>query len=347
MSAAAAADGPVGRDVRRASRALLADKARSFRWATALLPPEAADDVALVYAFCRVVDDTVDEAPEPERAARELDAVADVLAQGASGAEPESVAAVARVTSVETGAADTCRAFATLAAERALPLAAAEDLVAAVRTDLAPCVVVADDRELLRYCYGVAGTVGLLMATLLGARSAEARRHAIDLGIAMQLTNVCRDVLEDARRGRVYLPASRLARHGVTPAEVLALGAPAHPDGEARARVRRGVSLVVRELLALAERYYASGDAGLRYLPARARLVVLVASRIYRAIGLRLLGRGADPTSGRTVVPAAFKLCWLAVALVLWISAPLHRARRRRHDPTLHRELDGLAGAGS
>ncbi|MCC6526924.1 MAG: phytoene/squalene synthase family protein [Polyangiaceae bacterium] len=340
MSAGAAAAEPVGQDVRRASRALLADKARSFRWATALLPPEAADDVALVYAFCRVVDDTVDEAPEPERAARELDAVADVLARGASGAEPGAAAGV------EPGAAETCRAFVTLAAERALPLAAAGDLVAAVRTDLAPRVVVASDRELLRYCYGVAGTVGLLMATLLGARSAEARRHAIDLGMAMQLTNVCRDVLEDARRGRVYLPASRLARHGVTPADVLALGAPGHPGGEARAHVRRGVAAVVRELLAQAERYYASGDAGLGYLPARARLVVLVASRVYRAIGLRLLGRGADPTRGRTVVPAAIKLCWLAVALVVWISSPLGRARPGRHDPTLHRELEGLAGAG-
>ena len=145
----------------------------------------------------------------------------------------------------------------------------------------------------------------------------------------MQLTNICRDVREDAAMGRVYLPASRLRAVGVD------------PDDLVRGRAdREAVARVVVDLLELAERYYASADAGMRYIPARPRLAILVASRVYRAIGRRLLHRhAADALHGRTVVPAGSKLVLVVAAVLTWMVIPFGRGRfvaphpSRLHDP--------------
>src|SRR5690606_19949777 len=109
----------------------------------------------------------------------------------------------------------------------------------------------------------------------LGVTDPAARAPAIALGVGMQLTNICRDVREDATRGRVYLPAARLEAHGVSPRSLLDEGGYAQP----------GVYAVVEELLALAESYYAEAERGMGYLPPRGRLAVYVAARLYRAIG--------------------------------------------------------------
>jgi phytoene synthase len=202
------------------------------------------------------------------------------------------------------------------------------ELVAGVASDLGE-VRVADDAALVRYGYRVAGTVGLMMVGVLGVRAAEALPHAVDLGVAMQLTNICRDVREDAERGRVYLPASRLRALGVAPTPEGVLGA--------RDAVRR----VVTDLLALADRYYASAEDGMRHIPWRARLAILVASSVYRAIGVRLLSRGADALAGRTVVPFGGKL-WAAVGAVLRL--PWASLRRSPHAEALHGALVGLPG---
>src|SRR5690606_4571262 len=159
---------------------------------------------------------------------------------------------------------------------------------------------------------------------------ARALAHAVDLGIAMQLTNICRDVAEDASRGRVYLPRCRLEAAGTSPEEIVSgRAAPAK------------VAAVVRDLLDLADAYYESADAGMRFIPDRARLAILVASRIYRAIGWRLRRRGGDALAGRTVVPAHEKAAWVFVAFAAWLATVLSRARRE-HRSELHRPLDGL-----
>lgn len=291
------------------SRKVLSRHARSFRWAATFLPPERHDDAAVLYAFCRTVDDAVDEAPSAD-AAR---AAVTELERQLHDPRP-SHALIAEL----------CR----MARQRQVPLRAAEQLIEGVAGDLDD-VRVEDDAELIRYCYHAAGTVGLMMCGVLGVEDRQARAHAIDLGIAMQLTNICRDVREDAAMGRVYLPASRLRAVGVTHQDLLRGRAP-----------RDAVARVVRDLLALAERYYASADAGMRYIPARPRLAILVASRIYRAIGRRLLRRhGGDALHGRTIVPAWAKLAWVVSAVVTWMLVPLGRGRfaaphaRRLHDP--------------
>ena len=271
------------------SRAVMARHARSFQLAARFLPPQVADEAALVYAFCRLVDDTADEAPSLAQAREGLAALSDEM----DGTAPPSAAV---------------HAYQTIAARRGIPPRVAQDLIAGVSSDLG-AVRVADDPQLIVYCYQVAGTVGLMMCGVLGVTAQAAWPHALSLGIAMQLTNICRDVLEDAGRDRVYLPLRRLAAAGVSAEQLL--------DGTAD---RAQVAAVVRDLLALADDHYAYAEAGMHFIPWRARLAILIASRVYRGIGVRLLRRhGGDPLHGRTTTSALEKLGWVLHGLASFL----------------------------
>ena len=267
-------------------RAVLSKRARTFRLAALALPADARDDAAVLYAFCRAADDAADDAADPEVGRRDLDD----LERGLEGSGPAVATAVAR-----------------LHRERGVSLDAARELIAGVRSDIG-VVRIADDAALLSYAYLVAGTVGVMMCPLLGVHDPAAQRYAADLGRAMQITNICRDVAEDAARGRVYLPAARLEAAGLSTASIL--------DGSAD---RSALRAVLTALLARADLLYASGDRGFSFLPARARLAVILASRLYRAIGLELLRGGGDPFRGRAFVPAWRKLLWSLAAFAVWL----------------------------
>lgn len=290
--------------------AVLAAGSRSFHFASLFLPADRRADAALLYALCRHVDDLADEAADTAQARA---ALARLEAELSGVLRPRPLVAAVHE----------------LARRRELDLAHALELVEGVRGDLVE-VRVADDAELLRYGYRVAGTVGLMMSAVLGVRDPRARAFAVDLGVAMQLTNICRDVAEDARLGRVYLPATRL--HG--------LGVQSAP--EAVLRSPDAVRRVVHDLLAMADRYYRSAEEGMHYIPWRARLAILVAARVYRQIGVRLTRAGGDPLVGRTVVPWWEKGLAALGALADW---PRVARRRVAHRPQLHRALRGLPGS--
>lgn len=304
-------------------RSVLAAGSKSFSFASRFLPADRRDDAAVVYTFCRSVDDIADESSDPVQAGRELQAVRDELAG-------------------HVAARSWVDAFVEVARRRSIDLRAAHHLIDGAESDLAG-VRLADDGALIRYCYQVAGTVGLMMCGVLGVTDPEATPFAVDLGIAMQLTNILRDVREDALRGRVYLPEARLREHGLQPEDLLqGAGRPeSHPSVAARLRP------MVLELLELADRYYDSSVDGLRYIPARPRWAILVASRVYRQIGRRLARvHHADPLHGRTVVPGIEKLGAAAVALALGSSPRVLGWRTPRpRDRALHRGLGGLPGA--
>jgi phytoene synthase len=298
------------------SRAVLSTHARSFRWASKFLPAAARDDAAVVYAFCRLVDDVADESPDPERALAELHRLEKEVA-GEAPSRP------------------LVSAFLEVASRRGIDVRSAMELIAGVRSDL-DVVIVQTDAELLRYCYRVAGTVGLMMCPILGVTAGAAHPHAIDLGVAMQLTNICRDVLEDSGRGRVYLPADRLRAVGVEPSQIL--------DGTAD---RAAVASVVRDILRLAESYYLSADHGMQFIPAKSRLAIVVASRLYRAIGIKLWRkRNGDALQGRTWITWAGKLSLVGVSLGHFVRPTiLGLVGPSGHDRRLHRALRGLPGA--
>ena len=258
-----------------AADALLAQRGHSFHWARRLLSAVHAERATRLYGFCRRIDDLADECPSPAEGREALAIVRGALQTGQSN-DPTTL--------------DMLQLMRGCGIDPAVPL----ELIQGVEGDLGE-VRVADMAELLRYCYRVAGTVGLMMTAALDVTAPEALPHAIDLGIAMQLTNICRDVREDALLGRRYLPATLVG--ALEPAALIA------PTGAARAAAVHAV----RTLLELADRHYASGEQGLRHLPSGARAGILVAARVYREIGIVLRRRDGDCWSSRARVGAAAK----------------------------------------
>jgi 15-cis-phytoene synthase len=232
---------------------------RNFGFAARLLSPATRHDAAALYAFCRHVDDLADEASDRAAAASELERVLASLECGVPG--DEHTATVLDLAARFPGLLDSAR-----------------ELMTGVIGDLEP-VRIPDDAALRLYCHRVAGTVGEMMCSVLGASAPEARPRAELLGAAMQMTNIARDVVEDARRGRVYLPACRLG--GLGPEEVL------QPDAAARKRI----IAVVAWLLGEAEAAYAAASQGLRYLGLRNRFATAVALSVYRDIGREIVRR--------------------------------------------------------
>jgi phytoene synthase len=263
---------------------VLAHHSKSFALAAKLLPAACRDDAAVLYAWCRRADDAIDDAGSESQSAalgrleREL---ADVY-RGVTLSDP------------------LLRAFAEVVRARQIPVEYPRALLAGMAMDQGP-VAYATLAELITYCCRVAGTVGLMMCHVLGVRHALALRHAADLGIGMQLTNICRDVHEDWQRGRLYLPRQLLseqAGHRVI--------SPSH--GELTPQVAGHLRPVVVQLLALAERYYASGDRGLYYLAPRCAFSVRTARLVYSRIGAELAARGHDVLGARARVSTAHKL---------------------------------------
>jgi 15-cis-phytoene synthase len=228
---------------------------RSFWWAGWLLPATARDACARLYAVCRTLDDWVDRSP-PELARSALDATTAALA-------------TARLPDALSGwmSASEVRAHAPNLVE----------LCTGLRHDLDGPNTLADEAALLEYASLVAGSVGEMMARTLGVNDPDAIQPARDLGVAMQLTNIARDVFEDANAKRIYLPATWLGRLDL---QALASGDKA---------VAAELAPVLARLLALADSYYLRGRAGLHFLPRRARLGIGVAARLYQAIGGRVL----------------------------------------------------------
>lgn len=304
-------------EIRSQSEAVLAKHARSFRLASLFLPAGKRVDAALVYALCRLIDDTADECDDPRRAAVQLSALREELDQK-------------RFPRPLVGE------FLELSDRSDLDIEAVHELIRGVESDLEE-VIFSTDEELLRYCYRVAGTVGLMMCAILGVREPRAICFAIDLGMGMQLTNICRDILEDARRGRVYIPRERLETVGISSEDLLA----EEVDEEA-------LATVVRDLLDLADQFYFSADKGMQYIPWRSRLAIVVASRVYRAIGVKLRRQGAQVMRGRTIVSSLGRAYWVIRAFFIWILvSPPFAPRAPEHQQELHKPLRGLPGVSS
>ena len=170
------------------------------------------------------------------------------------------------------------------------------------------------------------------MARVLGVKDDSLLPFAIDMGIGMQLTNICRDVLEDAARGRVYLPADRLEKAGTSHQELL--------DGKPNSTA---IVQVVEDVLNMAESYYESGLRGLCGVPWKARTGIVAAMLMYREIGRKLLRNGGNPLDGRTVVGPVRKAWLLCKAIVLSPCLPFWR--RQQHVARLHAPLAGIEGA--
>lgn len=246
------------------TRAVIKRHSRSFAIASQLLPSRVREDVYALYAWCRTVDDAVDEATSREEAERILSVLEGDLDRMRRG-EPALHAASLWIKP--------------LVVERRIDVKHAKELIAGMRMDL-QSFRVDSDQDLYRYCYHAAGTVGLMMTRLMGVQNPLADRHAIALGVAMQMTNIARDVLEDAGRGRSYLPG---------------IADPLATDPKA-------VKAVVADVIDRAERQYEVASAGLRYLPRDCRLAIRIALSLYREIGRQIVRSDHEVLQGRTII---------------------------------------------
>ena len=177
----------------------------SFYYSFLFLPPERRRAITALYAFCREVDDAVDEASDPQRAAVKLAWWRAELANLAAGLPQHPV----------TRALQPFKDIYSIREERL------GEIIDGMEMDLTQTRYL-DWPALERYCYRVAGVVGILAAGIFGYRDPRTLEYAKALGIAFQLTNIIRDVGEDARKNRIYLPVDDLQRHGVPAADILA-----------------------------------------------------------------------------------------------------------------------------
>jgi phytoene synthase len=245
-------------------RDLTRREARNFYYGFVLLPAARRRAIYAAYAFARECDDIADSGLDAGEAQRQLDAHRSSLDACLAG-EPEGP--------VFTALADAVRTF-------DIPSGPLYDVIDGVGMDLAVRRYQTFD-DLARYCSLVASSVGLISLAIFGYRGGDqARRRAADLGVALQLTNILRDVREDAERGRIYIPLEDLSAFCYSESELL--------SGEVTPAFRALMAFEIKR----AEGYYESGRRLLPYLPRRARGCVSVMTAIYRSV---LRGIDRDP----------------------------------------------------
>ncbi len=280
-----------------------AEGSKSFYFATKFFPADLARAAHSVYWFCRHTDDLVDECGSVQQGRQDLDAWEAALRSGITA--PSSVGHPVLSLFLQT------------ARQYGVPLEYAFELIEGMRMDLNQ-VRYSTFADLRLFCYRVASVVGLMMSSVIGFEDPgtkdEAIPHAIDLGIAMQLTNILRDIREDLDRGRVYLPAEDLARFGYSEAQLHQ-----HTSNEE-------FSHLIAFEADRARSYYKRGNAGIDYLAARGRFAVKTASDVYSEILRVIESPGFDVFSMRAVVPARKKY-WLTARNM---AVPMARYGARR-----------------
>jgi phytoene synthase len=285
-------------------QAIIRKNSKSFSLASRFLPSAQRAATVAIYAWCRRVDDAIDDVPKARAAEAlvELEAELDAIEAGNPGGDP------------------ILGAFFVVMRGYRIPFVYPRELLRGMQMDVEHRPF--DTLDLtLHYSYRVASTVGLMLCHVFGVTDNVARHHAAHLGMAMQLSNICRDVAEDEARNRVYLPrelAKNLGeRHGVL------------------------------AMLGVADDYYRSADRGLLYLPWRVSLAVRTARLVYAEIGEVLRRRGGDTRQGRAVVSTTRKLWLLSCAGLAWLGELRPRFMRaftkRREECLLELSYDELS----
>jgi phytoene synthase len=273
-----------------ACRDALRGGSRTFLAASLALPRNVRDPACALYAFCRMADDEFDLNGGGAEALARLHERLDRIYQN----QPFPIAAD--------------RAFAEVVRRFAIPRTLPDALLEGFAWD-------AQGRryetlsDLNAYAVRVAGTVGAMMAMLMGQRSPDVVARACELGVAMQFTNIARDVGEDARGGRLYLPLQWLREVGID------------PDAFVRRPVfTGGLGSVVRHLLQEADRHYAGSEAGIAQLPAMCRPGIQAARLLYAEIGREVLRAGGDSVARRAVVSPFRKTLLMTKVVATWMT---------------------------
>lgn len=278
-------------DAYETCRLLTRKEARNFYFAFLTLPAERRRAIYVAYAFCRYCDDSVDEEGTTDEKLARISRLRHMLTETYDGRAGGPVF---------IGLADVAHRY-------GIPQEYFEEVLNGVESDLIKTRY-ADFDELRAYCYQVASVVGLICIHIFGYQGGEvARRHAIDLGLAMQLTNICRDVREDWELGRVYLPQDEMHRYGVTEEDLAA--------GE----VTDSFAELLQFQIDRAREYFASGRLLLSHLPRRSRACPAALGFIYGGVLNKIERSGYDVFGDRIGLSNSGKLALMAKA---WLFGP-------------------------
>jgi len=223
---------------------------KSFYWASFFLPKRNKDAATKLYSICRFFDDLADDNNKDQ-------------------------------TKILTGefkkiCDDLSHPINEFFTSHNLSIKILGDLVDGLVKDQTD-VRIKNEKELIQYAYQVAGTVGLMMSPLIMVNNNKANKHAIDLGIAMQLTNIARDIYEDALMNRIYLPQDWISNTNISELTDISSN-----------KDLIQIKSAIKRLILLSETYYKNGFAGMRYIPLKTRLAIFFAAKIYRAIGQKI-----------------------------------------------------------
>jgi phytoene synthase len=281
----------------RACRALMRGGSKTFFAASLLLPARVRAPASALYAFCRLADDEIDLGGNSALAMQRLQERLDAIYTG----RPQPI--------------DVDRALASVVHRFAIPRTLLDALLEGFLWDASGRHYETLD-DLQDYGARVAGTVGAMMALVMGSSDEAALARACDLGVAMQLTNIARDVGEDARNGRLYLPRQWLREAGIDPQAWLL--AP---------RFDTALAGVIQRLLAAADALYRRAEHGIAALPRDCRPAIHAARLVYAEIGRQLERNGLDAVTRRAVVSTQRKLALIARAACAAFVAPAATAR--------------------
>ena len=228
---------------------------KSFYWASFFLPKKNRIAASRLYSICRYLDDVADNS--------KLDTSSEIknIFNQIKENESSEINIFFKKNNINLGIL--------------------KDLIDGLISDQQN-VRVTDEKELIDYSYKVAGTVGLMMLPIINTKDAEARKHAIDLGIAMQLTNIARDVYEDAKMNRLYLPKEWLGQVSIS--DLI--------ENKLDDQKKRLIELSIKNLIELSDKFYANGFSGMKFIPLRTRLAIFFAAKIYKGIGEKIKSGG-------------------------------------------------------
>jgi phytoene synthase len=227
---------------------------KSFYWAGKFLKKEIFNDCSILYAFCRVVDNLVDEKSNSKNNIKNF--IKDYQSKNSKNL--------------------VINKFKKIEAKYKIPKKYVQDLFYGVSLDTKP-VKIKTTKELLKYSYYVAGTVGAMMAYIFNTTNSKAIKCAVNLGIAMQLTNISRDVVKDAYLQRIYIPENFL-KENITVKNII--------NNNFN---KKNLFFSIKKIILLAEKYYISGNSGIKFLPRTIKFPIFLASKIYQGIGKKIL----------------------------------------------------------
>ena len=227
---------------------------KSFYWAGKFLEKKVFEDCSTLYAFCRVIDNLVDKKSNSKTNVRKF--IKDYQSQNSK---------------IQVN-----KEFKKIETKYQIPKKYINDLFYGINLDT-KTVKIKSTKEIIKYSYYVAGTVGAMMCYIFQTSKPKAIKHAINLGIAMQLTNISRDVLKDAHLKRIYIPENMLNKK-IDTKDII------KNDFD-----KKYLFSVIQKLIILAEKYYKNGNAGIKYLPKKIRFSIFLASCLSRGIGQKIL----------------------------------------------------------